>query len=375
MIYFDDAATSRYKPTCVKRALTDSLRHAANPGRGSHRDAIRAARIVEETRESLARHVNAKRANVIFTKNCTEALNLAILGTARLGGHVVTTAWEHNSVLRPLSMLKKEGLISLTVVEGKGGRIAPKDLLAVLTDKTYLVAVTAMSNVTGYATPLGAIGEMCRTRGIRLLVDGAQALGHGRIDCDGIGIDMLAGAGHKGLHGVMGTGFLIYKHVFITPLTYGGTGTESDNLLQPSAPPESLESGTLNYPGIAALKEGLRWTEHNMDKIGARTSELSYYIHSALKEAGIETYSVAGSPIVSFRIKGRDSATIADELNERYGIATRAGLHCAPLAHRALGTLETGLVRASIGCAVSRRDARALIRAIKEIGASTKVDE
>ena len=149
MIYFDDAATSRYKPYCVRRTIKDTLRHSANPGRGSHRDAIRGAITVEETREEIARFVCAAKANVIFTKNCTEALNLAILGTAKLGGHVITTALEHNSVLRPLTMLQKEGLISLTVLRPNEGKIRPEEVLAHIREKTYLVAITAMSNVTG----------------------------------------------------------------------------------------------------------------------------------------------------------------------------------------------------------------------------------
>ena len=143
MIYFDNAATSRYKPPCVRKAIRSAIRHSANPGRGSHRESIRGANLIEETRERLSSFVNAKHANVIFTKNCTEALNLAILGTARFGGHVVTTVLEHNSVLRPLSMLRKEGLISLTVVQGKKGAIRAEDILSAITDKTYLVAVTA----------------------------------------------------------------------------------------------------------------------------------------------------------------------------------------------------------------------------------------
>ena len=233
-----------------------------------------------------------------------------------------------------------------------------------------------MSNVTGYTPPLEVIGEICRDKGIKLLVDGAQAVGHRKLDCGRIGIDYLAGAGHKGLHGVMGTGFLVYgKRSFINPLTYGGTGTESDNLLQPSAPPESLESGTLNLPGIAALKAGLLWTERHFERINARTAELSYYLHEEMARSGIKTYSVPGSPLLTFRIEGRDSAAVSDLLSSRYGIATRGGLHCAPLAHRMLGTLKTGLVRASLGCHLKKTDARALVRAIKEIAASTNHDK
>ena len=364
MIYFDNAATSRFKPNCVKKAIADSLRHSANPGRSSHKEAIRGAMIVENTRERLLRYVQAKQANVIFTKNCTEALNLAVLGTARLGGHVVTTTWEHNSVLRPLNMLKKEGVISLTVLEGF---IDENKLLSAINDKTYLVAVTAMSNVTGYEPPLEMIGEICAAKGVKLLVDGAQSLGHRKIDFDKLGIDLLCGAGHKSLYGIMGTGFLIYqKRIFVNPLLYGGTGTESTNLYQPANPPESLESGTLNLPGIVALGAGLKWTEKHFDEINENCKRISLFLHREL-ENDSEIFSIAGSPILSFRLRNLAPSVTADLLDSRYGIATRSGLHCAPLAHKALGTNETGLVRISIGCNNGMRDAKRLVKAIKEL--------
>ena len=373
MIYFDNAATSRFKPRAVKKALRDSLARSANPGRGSHDDAIRGAATVEETRELLADYLSAKRANVIFTKNCTEALNLAILGTARPGGHVVTTALEHNSVLRPLNMLQKEGLISLTIIQPIKGKIDPESIRAAIKDKTYLVAVTAMSNVTGYSPPLEKIGEICAQEGVKLLVDGAQALGHRPLSFDEIGIDLLCGAGHKSLHGIMGTGFLIYgKHTFVTPLMYGGTGTDSANHYQPVLPPESLESGTLNLPGIAALKEGILWTKRHYKKNEMRIAEISFFLHQALNENGIQTFSVAGSPLVTFRLKGYGSAEVADILNEKYKIAVRAGLHCAPLIHHALGTEKEGLIRVSLGCENTMREAKRLLVSLREIAPSTK---
>ncbi|HCJ01946.1 MAG TPA: hypothetical protein DHV31_03530 [Clostridiales bacterium] len=373
MIYFDDAATSRYKPREVKRALLYSLRHSANPGRGSHDEAIRGGVLVEETRDALCDLTDAKGAHVIFTKNCTEALNLAILGTARLGGHVVTTCLEHNSVLRPLHMLQKEGLISLTVVQAKDGVIHAEAIRSAITEKTYLVAVTAMSNVTGFSPPLESIGEICAQKGVKLLVDGAQAIGHKRISFDKIGIDYLCGAGHKALHGIMGTGFLLYgKKNFVNPLMYGGTGTESDNLTQPSLPPESLESGTLNLLGIAALKEGIAWTKKHRENNESRIYDLSLYLHDALLQTGIPTYSVKGSPLLTFRIEGSSSGEVAELLNREYKIALRAGLHCAPLIHKALGTEKQGLVRASIGVHNTKKDAKKLIEAIKRIAGTTK---
>ena len=368
MIYFDNAATSGEKPHCVRSALLDALRRSANPGRASHSAAIRAAESVEETRELIASFVDCKKANVIFTKNCTEALNLALLGTARLGGHVVTTVLEHNSVLRPLTMTERESLISVTYVKGKHGIVTEEDILAALTPKTYLVAVTAMSNVTGYAPPLKKIGELCANRGIKFAVDGAQALGHDLISMDECGIDFLCGAGHKGLLGVMGSGFLVYrKRFFVTPLLYGGTGTESNSLKQPADPPESLESGTLNYPGIAALGAGIRFTQKHFKRINDGIKEISLFLHDSLKEAGIPVYSVPGSPILSFLIPGTDSGTVADVLDREYGIAVRAGLHCAPLIHRELGTTESGLVRVSLGYQNTMRQAKKLLRTLRVI--------
>ena len=371
MIYFDNAATTRYKPPSVRKAVRKSLLKSANPGRASHEDAIRGAMTVEKTRNALLCYLDAKRANAVFTKNCTEALNLAILGTARPGAHVVTTALEHNSVLRPLFMLKKEGLISLTVAEGTRGIITEDDIAAAITDKTQLVAVTAMSNVNGYAPPLEKIGELCAAKGIKLLVDGAQAIGHIPLSFDKIGIDLLCGAGHKSLHGMMGSGFLIYsKRITVLPLMYGGTGTESANLYQPAEPPESLEAGTLNLPGIAALKAGIEWTESHFSKNVERSRKISFFLHEKVKELGYQIYSVAGSPILSFAHPTSDSAAVADLLSDRYGIAVRSGLQCAPLLHRALGTERCGLVRASIGCNNTMRDAKKLIVALKEIKAS-----
>ena len=368
MIYFDNAATSRYKPRAVKRAVTECIDHSANPGRASHDEAIRGAMTVERTRCALTRYLDAKRANVVFTKNCTEALNLAILGTARPGSHVVTTNLEHNSVLRPLYMLKKEGLISLTVIDKKDGSVTAKDIAENITDKTYLVAVTAMSNVTGYAPPLAEIGELCTQRGIKLLVDGAQAIGHIPISFDKIGIDLLCGAGHKSLHGIMGSGFLIYsKRIFVNPLMYGGTGTESDSLLQPKDPPESLESGTLPLPAIAALEAGINWTEKNQRKINEKCRDISLFLHEGLNRICLPVYSVPGSPIVTFDLPPSDSQTVSDILNQEYGICVRSGLHCAPLIHKALGTNMRGLVRVSIGYDNTMKQAKRLLYAIGEI--------
>ena len=367
MIYFDNAATSKYKPRSVRRAVARTLRNGANPGRSGHKDAIKGAIIVQETRETIKDYLNAKNANVIFTKNCTEALNLAILGTAKLGGHVITTNLEHNSVLRPLHMLQKEGLISLTILYPEKGRIEVSQIEKSIRDNTYLVAVTTMSNVTGYVPPLREIGTYCKHRRILFLADGAQGIGHTKIDFSEMHIDLISGAGHKGLHGAQGTGFLVCdKKVFINPLMYGGTGTESDKLTQPNSPPESLESGTLNLPGIAALRQAVLWTAAHEKNLTAKCSTISSYLHDALSDIdGIHLFSVIGSPIITFTSGKMDADIIADKLNEKYNIAVRYGLHCAPFALYTEEPLPT--VRISIDANNTLRQARYLVRALKRI--------
>lgn len=375
MIYFDNAATTRFKPRSVRKAADRALKKSSNPGRSSHKDAIDAARAIQRTRDEIAAFVHAKRHTVTFTKNCTEALNLALLGTAKLGGHVVTTAFEHNSVLRPLYMLKKEGLISMTVVEpAKDLTLDPAAIENAINDKTYLVAVTGMSNVTGYVPPLFEIGEICAKHGTLFAVDGAQSLGHVRTDMENCGIDLLCGAGHKGLHGAPGTGFLVSsKKVFVQPIEYGGTGTQSDDLRQPALAPESLESGTLNTVGIAALLEGIKWTSDHFEKINSEISEISLVLHEELgKIPKVKTYSAAGSPIVSFEIEGKNGGEIADRLNEEFGIGVRYGLHCAPLIHKAIGSEKRGLIRASVGYGNTKKEAIKLIRAIEIIAAAVR---
>ena len=364
MIYFDNAATTKFKPYSVRRAAALVMKNGANPGRGSHKDAIKGAVIVEETRCAIASFLHADDANVVFTKNCTEALNLAILGTAKLGGHVITTSLEHNSVLRPLHMLEKEGLISLTIIEPRNGRISASQVENAIREKSYLVAVTSMSNVTGYTPPLREIGDVSEKHGLLFLVDGAQGIGHIPIDASEMHMDLLCGAGHKALHGLQGTGFLVYdKGVYINPIMYGGTGTESERLTQPSAPPESLESGTLNLPGISGLREAVLWSKRNAVKLNEKVTAISEYLfRELLKIEGIRLHSVQGSPIVTFSSTKTDSSIIANELNEKYDIAVRYGLHCAPLAIKGVPS-----VRISIDVNNTFSQACYFVRSLKRI--------
>lgn len=371
MIYFDNAATGGFKPRAVYDALFTVTKYlSANPGRSAHRLAVTGAKIVYECREILANLFNCSPERVIFTKNCTEALNLAIFGTVKRGGNVVTTVFEHNSVLRPLKSLEKQGVITLTVVAPEKGEDLSRAVEKNISDDTYLVAATAASNVTGEVMPVGRLGEVCKKRGVLFLADGAQGGGHIPLDMKKDGISMLALAGHKGLYGVMGSGVLcIGENVNVSPLLFGGTGTESYSLNQPENYPERLESGTLNLPAIAALAEGAKYVSQNLGNFGENLLSSTGKLIEGLSD--IPEISVYSEPnrtgIVSFRVKGKDSADVADELNSRYDVAVRGGLHCAPLTHEFLKTADGGLVRASLAVQNSSREAEFFLRAVKEI--------
>lgn len=370
MIYFDNSATSRFKPNSMLKAMLREAQNSSNGGRSGHRDAVKTAMKISDVRTFLCDTVNAN--EVIFTKNCTEALNIVIFGTVKKGGHVITTVNEHNSVLRPLYKLKKDGLIDLTVVNpDKNLKINPLHVERLIRPETYMVAVNAVSNVTGAESDIGAIGEICKRKGIIFLVDGAQALPHIPVDMKKQNISFLACAGHKGLHGPQGTGFLAMNSMCeVTPLLYGGTGTNSDSVYQPKLFPESLEAGTLNSCGIIALGEAAKWTYKNLDRIKRITAKLNEIILYGLKNMNnVEVYTPDGatSGVISFNVKGLNSGEVGDILNEKYNIAVRTGLHCAPLIHNHLGTMERGAVRISIGYNNTVSDAEKLLNAIKKL--------
>lgn len=371
MIYFDNAATGGFKPRAVYEAAEAVIKYlSANPGRGSHRLAVAGERTVLACREFLAEAFSASPERVIFTKNCTEALNLAIFGTVKEGGHVVTTCFEHNSVLRPLTHLSKIGKINLEIVTPKEGENVAEAISKKLTDKTCLVAVTAASNVTGKALPVGLIGALCAKRGVPFLCDGAQAAGHIPLSLSKQNISMLAVPAHKGLYGIMGAGALIFSDdTEIKPLLYGGTGSESYNLDQPSIYPERLEAGTLNLPAIAAFKEGAEYSLKNgeifAEKLFAATEKLINGLKAIPKITCYSKPNVSG--IVSFAFDNLPSSEAADILDSEYDVAVRGGLHCAPLIHEYLGTDKTGLIRASLAVQNTSGEINYFLRAAKEI--------
>lgn len=368
MIYLDSAATSRFKPRSVLKAQYKYTARSANAGRGSHREAIKTSSEIEETRRLLSEYLGKKR--VIFTKNCTEALNLFLFG-AELQGEVLTSPFEHNSVLRPLKKLERDGKIRMRFFPRNVLSVTPEDVRNSITSRTTLVAVSHVSNVTGSVQDVERIGEICREKRIKFLCDMAQSLGH--VEVDYKKIDVIASSGHKGLHGPQGTGLLaISDGIKLKPLILGGTGTSTIDLLQPETYPDGYESGTQNAAGIIALKEGFLWTIKRIDRISKKLAHLTRYLIDELKECpmiSLITPEDAYSGVVSFNVRGMRSVSVADILDKEYGIAVRAGLHCAPMVHKALGTLETGAVRVSMDFDTSKKEIDRLVLAVKEIAA------
>ncbi len=374
-IYFDNAATSSPKPPEVLERVSAALTEFnANPGRSGHSVALSAAREVLSARERLASLMNAgEETNIAFAFNCTDALNLAIKGALRYGDHVITTQLEHNSVLRPINALAARGRISLSIVSPRAdGFVDPEDIRASIRKNTRLIAVTHASNVTGAIQPVAAIGELARREGILYLIDGAQAIGATPVNVRALSCDLYAFPGHKSLLGPMGTGGLyIRPGVVLRTLREGGTGTDSESMLQPDERPERYESGTLNLPGIAGLGAGCAFVAKRVSAIMSHERELTGALYEGLSAIrGAEIYSpreeAARAGIVSFNLPGMTSSDVADRLG-RMGIAVRGGLHCAPGAHRFLGTLRRGAVRASVGYANTFEEVDAFLNAVNAI--------
>ena len=352
MIYFDNAATGGKKPDSVIECAVNTMKYlSVNPGRGTHRLSILAEEKIYLARKSVCSYFNGYcPERVIFTKNCTEGLNVAIFGTLKRGGHVICSVFEHNSVLRPLYALKRRGVITLSIVKPANGNIILKeDIEREITDKTYLVCLTAISNVTGETNDYEAIGAFLQQKNILFLVDGAQGGGHVELNMQKHSIDILCLSGHKGLNCIQGIGVLIFnKNINIKPLTYGGSGSETFAPI-PSCYPELLESGTHNLPAIIALTESVRYTFDGFKEKQRFLIMLSrYLIENMNKIKGIRLYSTPNpAGIVSFSYKDYFSQEISGVLCEKYGICTRGGFHCAPLTHEFLKTKENGLVRVS----------------------------
>ena len=374
-IYLDNAATSHPKPACTLRAVQDAMtRFNANPGRAGHARSLAAGRLVLEARETLARALGARDPFcVVHAFNCTDALNLAIKGCLKRGDHVVSTMLEHNSVLRVLMEKQKRGEIAVTLVRPRGYFVDARDVQRALRPNTRLIAVTHASNVTGAVQPVEEICQLARRKGILSLVDGAQRLGGAPVDVSAMGCSLYAFPGHKSLLGPTGTGGLyIEPGLALDTVREGGTGSSSDSMLQPKDPPERYEAGTLNTPAIAGLHAGIAAVRAaGVQEIAARELALTRYLYQLLAvQPHVELY--AGKPderfagILAFNVKGRHSNEVADSLDQA-GVCVRGGLHCAPLAHKKLGTLERGAVRVSVGMFNTRRQMEKLAYLIKKI--------
>ncbi len=371
MIYFDNAATGGRKPDCVLTALSSAVKVCANPGRSGHSLSLSCAKLVQDCRNTLNDFFDGYGyENVVFTKNCTEALNIAILGALSKGDHVIASCMEHNSVLRPLEHLKKQAVISYDICALDHTRnLSPENVLTLVKPNTKMVIITAASNVNGAVPPLQKIRESLPPH-ILLLCDGAQGGGHIPLSMQKMGIDLLTIAGHKGMMGIQGSGALLFSdRVAPKPIMHGGTGSMSISLDDPDFYPDALEAGTLAFPAILSLLEGARYLTLHENQIKGKLERLTAYCIRGIE--GLPNYTLYSKPnpcgIVAFAHKRLPSEAVAELLSKKYGIAVRGGLHCAPLMHEALYTLDNGLVRASFSIFNGEREIDALLFALKEI--------
>ena len=358
MIYLDNGATTFPKPKVVTDKIMECyLGYAGNPGRSGHKLAMKMDLEIYETREKICKLINGTEVlNVIFTFNATDSLNLAIKGVLEEGDHVITTSMEHNSVLRPLNQLRKECKIELSIVYADDkGYIDPKKIFEALTPNTKMIVTTHMSNVFGTIVDIKAIGDFCKENNILYLVDASQSIGVLDIDVQEMNIDLLAFPGHKALFGPMGTGALYIKEgIIVKPLKEGGTGSYSHSIDQPDLYPDSLESGTPNGVGIIALGKGIDFiNEVGLENIRNHEMSLKNHFIELLKDnEDVILYGTLDDrqgAVVSLNVKDMDSSEISYILSDEFDIYTRPGFHCAPLAHKTMGTEELGAIRFSFG--------------------------
>jgi cysteine desulfurase family protein len=377
LLYFDHAATSWPKPPEVAEAMMKALdQSGANAGRGNHSLAMGAGRVLVKARAELADLFAIRNAqDIAFTHNTTVALNMAIKGSLNKGDHVISTMTEHNSVRRPLEYLRRTQGISVDYLQvDEEGQIDLLELQQAFKPNTKMVICSHSSNLLGSILPIGDIGDIAKSQGAIFLVDAAQSAGLLPIDVGTMNIDLLAFPGHKGLLGPQGTGGLyISPQVDLEPMIHGGTGSQSENSEQPSVRPDRYEAGTQNTVGIAGLLAGVQKVKSiGVDRIREREWALTQMMMDGL--SGIPGIRILGpghgaprTGIVAFVIEGQDSARIAHRLDREFQIAVRAGLHCTPLAHKAVNTLECGAVRASVGVESTELDVDRFLGAMREM--------
>ncbi len=379
MVYLDNAATSWPKPDAVYLAMIKCVKeNGANPGRSGHRMAMRASEKILECRENLATLFGiADPLRIVFTSNATEAINLALKGLLAPGDHVLLSGMEHNAVARPLKKLEAAGVEISIVKTDPEGKIDSADITGRIRRNTKLLIVTHASNVTGTVNDLASLGRLAREHNIAFMVDAAQTAGNMPIDVGEMHIDLLAFPGHKGLLGPQGTGGLyVGAGIILDTLKEGGTGSLSENLAQPDFLPDRYESGTLNTPGIAGLNEGIKFIlDTGIGNIQSHEKQLARHMLEGLGE--INKVKVYGSGdmehrigVISITIAQKDCHEVCAELDEKYGIAARGGLHCAYLAHETIGTQKKGTIRFSIGFFNTVEHIRKALAAIRAIAGS-----
>lgn len=376
MIYLDNAATTGRKPLSVIKAVNSALTEmSANPGRGGHKPSIKASESIFKTRQKVAEMFGASsEERVIFTPSCTASVNMVLKGILSRGDGLIISSLEHNAVTRPAETLKKQG-IEVTVAEIIFGDFdaTVRSFERAIQKNTKAIVCTHASNVTGEIMPIEKIGALCRERGITFIVDAAQTAGVIPINMKEMNIDFLCIAPHKGLYAPMGVGILIAEKEIANVLIEGGTGVNSALSIQPQEYPERLESGTLNLPGIVGIGAGIDFlNSKGIKNMYEAEMELARYLYNRIiRVTGCIIYTPLPEnykyvPVVSFNIMGKPSADVAYGL-DKSNIAVRAGLHCAPFAHRRLGTIESGTVRVSLAIFNTKRDIDALIFALNSI--------
>lgn len=375
MIYFDNAATTMRKPQCVMQAVTEALCSMGNSGRGVHAGAMDASRVIFEARKGLAELFGAESpSRIAFTANSTESLNIAIKGILEPGDHVITTALEHNSVLRPLYELEDRG-VELTVLPAdRQGNIQYGDFEENIRENTKAIVCTHGSNLTGNLVDICRVGEIARKHGLRFVVDASQTAGVFPIDVQKMHIDILCFTGHKGLLGPQGTGGLYVRNgVTVKPLLSGGSGVQTYSRSHPAQMPTALEAGTLNAHGLAGLGAAVRYLKDmGLDAIREKEQQLMWEFYRQVREIpGITVYGdFSGKercPIVALNVRDYDSGEVSDALAENWGIATRPGAHCAPRMHEALGTVQQGAVRFSFSHYNTLEEINIAVSALREL--------
>ncbi len=376
MIYLDNAATTYPKPSSVlASAFLAMKKYSFNSGRGGYKESIKAGEMIYSVREKIAALFGFEPQNIAFTKNCTEALNMAIKGSVKSGDRIIISSLEHNSVSRVVQKLKDDGIIEYDIAKySYDDDETVKNFESLIKPNTTLIVCMHSSNAFGVTFPIAKIGEMCKKHGVRFVVDGAQGAGVADINAVRDNIDILCAPGHKCLLGAMGTGFIAVSNgVKLSTVMQGGTGSNSLSLAQPDFMPDLLESGTLCNPGIFSLGKGIDYiNSYGTDAIYSHELSLARYTHSALQNINdIILYTKLpekgkSMPIVSFNYADCPSERVAAVLAKN-DICTRAGFHCTPLAHEHFGTLDRGTVRISFGIFNTVRDCDALVNVVKKL--------